>query len=131
MHPCQVILLRSITHRTVLRSLKPYRMPVKIPMLCPHPFCVYICVCLYTGGLLPHQGSGTMDPERISSTCTGVVRKNSYLIFLSSSLSLSFQLFLLYLFNSQSIISHLKVLYHSSLTNRFVLLLAKVSTVHY
>ncbi len=128
---CQVILWSSTTHRTALRSLKPYRMHVKIPMLCPHPFCVYICVCLYPGGLLPHQGSGTMDPERISSTWTGVVRKTSYPLFLSSSFSLSFHLFLLYLFISQSIISHLIVLYHSSLTSRIVLPLARVSTVHY
>lgn len=81
----KVILLRSMTHGRALRSLKLYRMHVKIPMLCPHPFSVYICVCLYPGGLLPHQGSGTMDPERISSIWTGVVRKTSYTLFLSSS----------------------------------------------
>lgn len=127
----KVILLRSMTHSRALRSLKLYRMHVKIPMLCPHPFCVYICVCLYPGGLLPHQGSGTMDPERISSIWTGVVRKTSYTLFLSSSFSLSLHLFPLYLFISQCIISCLIVLYHSSPIKSFVLPLAKVTTVYY
>lgn len=123
-----VVILRSITHRTALRSLKPYRMHVKIPMLCPHPFCVYICVCLYPGGLLPHQGSGTMDPERISSTWTGVVRKTSYPLF---SLFLFLALFPSFPFVSLYYSKHHISPNHSSLTNGFVLPLAKVSTVHY
>lgn len=104
----------------------------KDPHALPSSFlCVYrICGCLYPGGLLPHQGSETMDPERISSTWTGVVRK-PHTHFFSLPLSLSFHFFLLHLFISQSIIYCRIVLYHSSLTSRIVLPLAKVSTVHY
>jgi len=45
----QVILWRSMNLSTALRSLKLYRMHVNIPLLCPHPFCVYICVCISWG----------------------------------------------------------------------------------